>query len=145
MRLLLSYVLLCVTLTASPQDVKLVHATSQQWYAGMEGGGNGYYYKITLEAKDSTIIPDTLWIGKNFYRIHSIYSSGFTKFYNKGSQAFTYYISTESLYNPVINDSMKVITTTRYEGAALITYQYKKAHYSFIIKEFEVLPAIYYP
>jgi hypothetical protein len=147
MRFLFSLLFLSIILNSPAREIKLVRATSQRWYAGMAGGGNGITYKITLEAKDSTIIPDTIWIGSSIY-----VSPTFIKTYNKDTKVSTYYFNNETNYESVRKPGVYDQDTTKItkqiklcEGEAMIRYQDKKTGYLFIIGSFESLPALYYP
>ncbi|HSY75377.1 MAG TPA: hypothetical protein VK890_00895 [Bacteroidia bacterium] len=147
MRLLFLLLFLNIAFNLPAQELKLTGATSQRWYAGMAGGGNGVTYKITLETKDSTIIPDTVWIGSLIYA-----NPNFIRTYNKVTNTSTYYFNNETNYeclkNPGVynKDTAKTAAQAKlYIGEAMIRFHYKKIRYSLIVKSFETLPPLYYP
>lgn len=123
-------------LSTQSEFFSLLTAISQNWKAGIQGGGSGteYYFKIKINTQEA-IKFDSAWIN----------NKGFEIFIAKESAA----ISNEAIkfgkedtitlrisnINSKIRPSENVKPAITFDGAALIRYAIRNKHHYFIIKE----------
>jgi hypothetical protein len=154
MRLLLSFLLLSVVLNISAQNVKLLRADEQSWSGGVAGHHGSNYY-VTLQFNDTAIVPDTMWFSGTFSPLHISKVDTLVRKYDKKNNMVTYKLYAGESYNDMKHthyiisrqkqDSTKRVSVKNYQGAMLITYQYKGIQHSFLIKTFNQLQALDYP
>ncbi len=138
--------------TANCQNVTLLKATSQHWAGGV-AGHHGNNYLISIESSDTTIAPDTIWIGQDFYKIRYVPGDTVTRKINKSIKTVTYNLYAGESYNDMRRyyyhgDTVKNGArrpTKNYTGAAAVSYRYKHKQYLIIVKSFQVLPGLNYP
>jgi hypothetical protein len=147
--------ILAIINSAISQDFKLIKATSQSWSGGV-CCRSGINYFISLQTKNKEIIPDTVWINGNYYslNINDKENPDQMKRDSKNN-ATTFTISVGETHDERDNtpDKLinkedtqdKIIPNKIFQGAALVSYNYKNKQCYFQVKEFEVLPVISYP
>ena len=152
MRALIFIVFLSITFSSPAQKIKLVSADKQSWSGGM-AGHSGTNYSVVIECNDTTLMPDTLWIGAEALPVNVRKLSSSLKKCGRRHKKVTYTINAgESTYiepgNPEkivhaggVDGKCPVV----YKGAALISYTYRGKRHYFIIKTLHVLPALNYP
>jgi len=152
--LILSFALL-LSITASSQKIDVITANEQSWSGGV-AGHHGTDYLVVIQCTDTNVIPDTLWIGGPIYSKIEIQRGDSTiRKYDKKTHAYTYTLHASESYNDMQQQYLysgkqppgdKTKQHLRhYDGAALISYKYKRKHYFYIIKKFNQLPPLCYP
>jgi hypothetical protein len=155
MRFLIATTFLCIFSLAGAQKVKLINASKQEWSGG-EAGHYGTNYSITIQCSDTSITPDTLWIGQNYTKLYLAHADSLLKKYDKKNKTVTFHIYTGEDHYENYNDPMSMKDTVgkkiagkgqskQYSGVALISYTYLNKQYSIIVKTFQELPPLSYP
>jgi len=128
--------------------VRVVKATSQRWYGGMEqsGWGTNYRFKVVHD-KTAGITFDTIWIENRAY-IPQLSP------YEIQHRADFGAIDTLTLYceyhhsnypSDEYREHPPLSVGPEYDGAALLIYRKDGTRLSYAIKEITSLPAVYYP
>jgi len=152
--LILSFALL-LSIAVTAQKIDLVSATQQSWSGGV-AGHHGINYCVVIQCTDTTVVPDTLWIGPTIYSKILIYPGDSTvRKYNKKLHAYTYTLFAYESYNDMEHqysytgkqeaDDKTKQHLRHYDGVALVSYKYKGKHYSYIVKKLNQLPGLCYP
>lgn len=156
MKTILAATLLCFTLTISAQKTKLISATSQEWSGGV-AVHHGINYYVSLEIPDTTTIPDTLWVGGNFYPIHFDKQDTIFHKIDRKHHSVKYLLTAGEAWNDMDfmqqrlkaqNDTAKKAVKKphkEFSCAALVTYSINGVQYIFKVEKWTVLPAQNYP
>jgi hypothetical protein len=156
MRFLISSLVLCLALSASAQKVKLIYATSQSWSGGV-AGHHGTNYNIRIQCNDTNMVPDTLWIAGNYYPVNIAKGDTVAIIHDRKHNTITYNLYAGDSWNDLAygnnpddlvgqnSDSKNKKPVKSYDGAALVTYQYKGIQQSFLVKAFRYLEPLNYP
>lgn len=142
-------------MASSAQKIDLLTATQQSWAGGL-AGHHGTTYTVVIQCTDTTVVPDTLWIGETIYsKIDIKPKDSAIRKYDKKMRAYTYTLNAYESYNDmkqlyVYSGQQQPGDNTKqhmrhYDGEALVSYKYKGKHYSYIVKKLTRLPALNYP
>ncbi len=132
--------------------VKLLDATSQEWYGGQYESGRGTDYKISLLAGGGSdeLVLDELWLGEDFYEIKAVKNLA-RKSDLKFEKRDTIYVQAGKKYKPDENGRMvkvagkSVEPPKEYNGVALMGYTWKGKRKYIEIEKLRVLEKIIYP
>lgn len=151
MKLLIAALMAFICLFSAPK-VKIVDATSQEWYGGRyeTGRGTDYIIKIKARGGSENLVIDKLWVGEDFYEVIAIKNPAkkADHYFEKGD---TLYIMAGKKIQPDINGSMVKVTgktlktPKEFAGAALLVYTWKGKEKFLEVKEFRILEKIIYP
>ena len=115
----------------------LLDASSEDWVAGVRGGGKGteYYFKIKINTNDN-ITFDTAWINNRSFAIHlaqknNAVSNQPVKF----ATGDTITLRVSDIHSTKIQNVLNNNSPVKYEGAALIGYAVNNKREYFTIKE----------
>ena len=138
----------------SSQAFQTVSATRQPWSGGVVGR-HGIYYKLELETKLKSALPDTIWINNVYYPLDfSGKNIGYKRVVDSAKHLIVYYISvSESHFDPTRNSPLVKKDTAasapmhirHFEGAAMLSYRQKRKQHFFIVKSFTELKTLNYP
>ena len=132
--------------------VKLVDATSQDWYGGRYESGHGTDYVFTLKARGGSdkLVLDQLWMDDDYYEVKAVKNLA-----KRSDLDFekkdTLFIRVGKKYQPDKDGQMLKITgksvksPKEYDGVALLAYTWKGKRKYMEIKEFRILEKIIYP
>ncbi len=137
------------------QAFKTIKATRQHWAGGVVGR-SGINYLIEVATSSHTSIPDTVWINGYVYPITAFSSSGqYTKKTDSVTHEIHYSILVSEAHDQYANKRYlnqkkdtaiaKPLHLRPFEGAALISYHYKKKQHFFMVKSFTDLKQLNYP
>jgi len=132
--------------------VKLVDATSQQWYGGQYESGKGTDYVLTMKARGGSdkLVLDQLWLGEDFYEISAVKNLARRSDLNFEKRD-TIYVRVGKKYKPDSNGNMVKVTgksvkpPKEFTGAALLGYTWKGKRKYIEVAELRVLEKIIYP
>jgi hypothetical protein len=132
--------------------VKLVDATSQEWYGGRYESGKGTDYVLTLKAKGSSdkLIIDELWVGEDYYEVKAVKNRA-----KRSDLSFekrdTIFVTAGKKLKPNENGELVKVSGKNvkapkdFSGAALLAYTWKGKRKYLEITELRVLEKIIYP
>lgn len=155
MRTLLVILTVCLGLSAQAQKTTVINATQQSWSGGV-AGHHGINYVIGIEFTDTTAVPDTAWIGGQYYRVNIAKNDTVNRKVDKKRHIIRYTIYVYNSWNDLEDpaqrqkeleqrNKVKQPRTRKFEGAALISYQLHHKQYDIIVKSFTQLQALNYP
>ncbi|HTA26929.1 MAG TPA: hypothetical protein VK809_04025 [Bacteroidia bacterium] len=153
--LLVVNILLAGISSVTAQSFKTIKATRQHWAGGVVGRF-GINYFIELATSSHTSIPDTVWINGYVYPISSFSSNGqYSKKTDSVTHEIHYSILVSEAHDQYANKrypnqkkdtiTAKPLHLRAFEGAALISYRYKKKQRFFTVKSFTDLKQLNYP
>jgi hypothetical protein len=132
---------------------ELLQATSQEWIAGVRGGGRGVNYSVRLKLiTDKQIIFDSMWIaGKQLLiKIPELLKDSTTK--SRTNSVITLVASTytensknggvEKQANNSFPSANKIKAPVDYKGSALVRYFVEDSIRYLEIRSFSILPTI---
>ena len=132
--------------------VKLIDATSQEWYGGQYESGRGTDYVFTIRAGGGSdkLVIDQLWLEEDFYEVSAVKNRA-----KRSDLTFqkndTIYIQAGKKLLPDANGNMlkvagkKMDPPREFSGTALLGYTWKGKRKYLEVAELKVLEKIIYP
>jgi len=133
---------------------EIIESTSQKWYGGQRDAGYGTYYEINIvpNANSESLKFDKIWIGEKYFEVSS-YQKGKKIKNNTFSKGDTITININDRTVPNFShqeNTEKCLTEKhelpyKYQGKALLSFQYKDKSKYKEIEKFTILKELLYP
>ena len=134
--------------------LELLHATSQEWIAGVRGGGRGINYKLRIKIKtDKKVEFDSIWVAGKKLNIKLEEEGQYAELKLSKNYVVTL-LASDYMNTPGktgIKEEEKVSSSPvssasasiEYKGAALLRYMVDGSVKYFEVPDITILPAIY--
>lgn len=146
---ILAYLILA-TNSCQKTNIAFIESTSQNWSGGAAGSGRGVNYIIKVKADTGLkVTADSIWLNEKRLVVRLYRNESNDTITLKAMEYFPDHQREKNIRQQQSEfpdkESGKIKSPVPFKGVALLRYFIDEKEKYFIVKEFKIQPAIYYP